>query len=522
MSDLATRIIEAHRTGGIDVDLVMQSWAVPDPVRFGEILYRMSPPAFDELHLLRQTYRPETAADRETARLNQQADPTNIPLDQWNEQYPDGAAAIAALYTATTSEWDDDPDGGWPTATRQDIQAVLEGTWEPPTPTILQRNDGKALLYPGKVHSLSGEPGSGKTWIAICALAETLADGGTAAYLDHEDRLDTAIRRLRALGCPDTAILERFTYITPTYAIKGGGIPTGTITQIAGCQLVVIDSLGEALAHSQLSQNDDGEVAGYMDKVARRLADGGAAVLLLDHVTKDKEGRGRWAIGSQRKLAAIDGAAYMAVTIKALSRDTEGTYKVTCSKDRGGNYQHGSTVAICQFDVDGDTLVATIAPDTATEGDQFLPTHLMQEVSKYLEMQMEPATQADVVANVEGRATYVKDALSHLITAGYVTKSRGPRGSMLHTSERSYREGDPTTRPVDNPPKSSQNPPRPTSSHLVPDEVRSPSERPRPSSPPFRGDEDEVGGSENTQTTETVDLVPDEVNTPGDHVELDI
>lgn len=42
------------------------------------------------------------------------------------------------------------------------IEGILAGTLTGPKAGVITRRDGKALLYPGAVHSISGEPGSGK------------------------------------------------------------------------------------------------------------------------------------------------------------------------------------------------------------------------------------------------------------------------------------------------------------------------------------------------------------------------
>jgi hypothetical protein len=48
-------------------------------------------------------------------------------------------------------------------------------------------------------------------------------------------------------------------------------------------------------------------VASWLELLPRWAARLGAAVLVLDHVVKNVETRGRWATGSQHKLAGLDG-----------------------------------------------------------------------------------------------------------------------------------------------------------------------------------------------------------------------
>ena len=363
---------------------------------------------------------------------------------------------------------------GWPIAGRADIEAVLSGSWEPPTPTILRRSDGCGLIYPGKVHSLSGEPGAAKTWIALHAVAEVLAAGGRAALVDHEDRLDTAVRRLAGMGVEAEVLIDRFAYVTPTFAVKGGGLPTNVVEVADSCALVVIDSLGEALAHTGLNQNDDGEVANYLQRVARRLADGGAAVLLLDHVAKNSESRGRWSIGSQRKLAAIDGAAYTAQAIKALTMESDGLVKLVCAKDRGGNYRQGSTVGMVALQATNDGVCIAIEAENGTDNQgHFRPTHYMEKVSRYLEGVGEPATGRTIATDVDGKASHIRQALAVLVSEGFVTVEGGPRNARLHRSSRPFRdEGSATA--------SHRVPPRP---HRVPTASRTRSKAETTASP---------------------------------------
>ena len=310
--------------------------------------------------------------------------------------------------------------GKWPMATADDIAAVIAGDWHPPMPTVLTRSDGMGLLYPGRVHSLAGEPGSGKTWIGLLAVAQVIEAGGIAVFIDYEDRLDTQIRRLVAMGVdPARLTPDHFRYLTPTFAVKGGGLPINVLEATAGAHVAIIDSMGEALAHNLANQNDDGEVAHWMATTARRLADGGAAVLILDHVTKDKEGRGRWAIGSQRKLAAIDGASFMVKVITAASKDREGKLIISVSKDRGGNFQHGTNAAevlITPTDT-GTDVVMTPPADT---GDKFRPTTLMELVSRYLEDRFDPVNRETVKQSVKGNAAWKLNAINALINEGFV------------------------------------------------------------------------------------------------------
>jgi len=378
---------------------------------------------------------------------------------------------------------------GWPIATSADIEAVLNGQYEAPTPTLLRRNDGRGLLYAGKVHSLAGEPGGGKTWVALYAVVEALSDGHNAMLVDHEDRLDTAVRRLVALGAEPAAIAARFHYVSPTYVIKGSCLPTNVAALADRCALVVIDSAGEALAFNGLNQNDDGEVRNWFDATARRLADGGAAVLILDHVTKDTEARGRWAIGSQRKLAAIDGMAMTMQTIVAASKTVQGRYVVKCAKDRGGNYMHGTTVADITMDPVGDDVHMVIAApsDIVDEDGNTLLTEYFRRITEAMEdidTDRNGMSTKAIESVVKGKAAHVRKALGQLVDLDYL-KVTTMGSAHVYTVIRPYGGPDEITETTQGATTSS---PRP---HLVPETGTRVREGVVPSSPPFRGTRDE-------------------------------
>lgn len=89
---------------------------------------------------------------------------------------------------------DDEPLGGWEFV---DLDPILTGAYTPPVPTIGRRSDGLGLVYAGRVHSIAGEPGGGKTWLALHLIVEVILAGGIGALIDYEDTPDAAVHRLR-------------------------------------------------------------------------------------------------------------------------------------------------------------------------------------------------------------------------------------------------------------------------------------------------------------------------------------
>src|SRR5205823_5913181 len=101
-------------------------------------------------------------------------------------------AEIADLSTVThASTWDE-----------VDLEPVLVGDQPPLTPTILHRDDGQALIYPGKIHAFNAESESGKSWLALAACAEQLAYRHHVIYIDFEDGAEGITERLDELDVP--------------------------------------------------------------------------------------------------------------------------------------------------------------------------------------------------------------------------------------------------------------------------------------------------------------------------------
>ena len=90
-------------------------------------------------------------------------------------------------------------------------------------------------------------------------------------------------------------------------------------------------------------------------------------VLILDHVPKRRQERPRGAIGSQHKLAKIDGAA-MGISGKPWTKTQDGAMVLRLEKDRQGDIPGsvGAKVATIKGWYEGATLhTSIVAPDDA-------------------------------------------------------------------------------------------------------------------------------------------------------------
>ena len=244
------------------------------------------------------------------------------------------------------------------------VAGIQSGAIVGPVPTLMRRSDGACLLYPGEIHSLAGEPESCKGWIVLATTTQVLASGEAVLYLDFEDTATSIITRLLALGATAEQIIEQLTYVRPTDPFDPGTFRT--LLESRRYSLAVIDGLSEAYAllGLEISSNDD--ATKFLAAFPRPLADRGAAVLEVDHVGRDKDHRGRYAIGAQHKLAGV-ACAYGTEVIDPPSRTDRGLVKLLIFKDRHGHVRpHARGKLIAQVVLepvdDGERVTVMLAP----------------------------------------------------------------------------------------------------------------------------------------------------------------
>jgi AAA domain len=327
-----------------------------------------------------------------------------------------------------------------------DLAPLLRGEMLDPPPTILRRTDDQALFYLAKTNGLSGEPEAAKGWIVLAGAKELMDLDEFVLYLDFEDAAPGIVGRLRALGATDDQIRNQFVYVRPDTAASAD-----TVSNLPGigASLIVIDGVTEAMSLQGLNPNDNQDVATFIHLLPQPLAKMGAAVVLIDHVTKDRNGRGRGPIGAQHKLAGIDGAAYAVEMIRPFGRGMSGLSRLKVEKDRPGYIRPRSLFAKVAADVflessadDGSVRVRLEPAEGSEDGDGgFRPTYYMEKVSRYLELAGEQ-TVSGIATSVEGKREWVMKAAHQLVADGYATRRDGPRNAVLLSSTKAYRQAD--------------------------------------------------------------------------------
>ncbi len=261
-----------------------------------------------------------------------------------------------------------------------DLETTLAGEISESPPTILRRTDGVGLLYAGKVHALYGEPETGKSWLGLIAIAEVIREGRFAVFLDLEDSPSAAATRLRALRVPDDEIAERLLYLRPFEALDAEGREALRAICSLAPAVVVMDAMNDVVALHGLDPNASEDIAKLNTWLLRPFAEVGAAVVVIDHVVKRRDDRGRFAFGSQHRLAIIDGAAFAIDAVTPFGRGRQGRARIRLTKDRSGFLrtlaQHGDE-ALAELvirSVGDDQVEAELRPAGASLGELGLKT----------------------------------------------------------------------------------------------------------------------------------------------------
>ncbi|MGI9121193.1 MAG: AAA family ATPase [Acidimicrobiales bacterium] len=294
------------------------------------------------------------------------------------------------------------------------------------------------MLYPGKVHAINAESESGKTWMALDACAERMLQGEHVVFADFEDSAASVVGRLVSLGVPVDVVEVCFHYIRPDDPLTDD-TREALLSLVMDCtaSLVILDGVTEAMVLHGFSINDNDDAARFMALLPKPLTAGGAAVVLLDHVTKSKEDRGRFAIGAQHKLAGIDGAVYSATVVEPYGRGRTGTSKLEVAKDRPGHVRavagEGKRIGVFRLVADGESLRAEIVPPgvgAQTNGiDPFIDKALAAQIAKVVSAYGSSGVNlADIVETVNRRKAKVSSTLTWLEANDYVHCTRGGIG----------------------------------------------------------------------------------------------
>ena len=343
-----------------------------------------------------------------------------MTVDIWD------ARALQAMSNGHVEDEEPGRSSWWP----RDLTPVLEGTWKAPEPTVGKRVDGRGLFYPGKSHTVIGESEAGKGWFALSAAMDELTADNHVLYLDFEDDENGVAGRLLTLQVKSGTITDQFHYVRPEGPLQGAALrDLDELIHDNPCTLAILDGVTEAMTMEGLNPLDNVDIAQFNGRIIRPLTDSRAAVVSLDHVTKDSQTRGRYALGGVHKLNAVSGAGYILENRSPFGIGITGRSTLKIAKDRpgqvrrhalpskGGPHWYGNLALKSH---DGQWAEVWIeAPRQRDDADR--PVDLMAKIAEALIEHVE-LSQRQIIAAVGGKRDYVIRALDLLILDGYVNE----------------------------------------------------------------------------------------------------
>ncbi len=328
-----------------------------------------------------------------------------------------------------------------------DLRPYVTGEQPERTPALLARTDGQALLYPGTVHMVAAEPESGKSWLSLVAILEQLRAGHRAVLLDFEDTPGNTVARLLAIGGHPDDVINRLVYVRPDGPLDEAA--EGNLDAILDLEptLVILDGITDAMGTCGLDLGSNTDVATFLAQLVRPIAAAGPATVLLDHVVKSKESRGRYALGAQHKLAGVQVSLTLEVR-QVFGRGRVGRSAIRVAKDRPGHLRglarDGVDLGELVLDArDPDRVNASIEPvSSASRANYNRPTYLMARVSDLLASEPEGVTGRQIEARVTGKGEHIRHAVTVLLAEGHVEVVDGPRNAKVHRLVTPYVEAD--------------------------------------------------------------------------------
>jgi len=263
-----------------------------------------------------------------------------------------------------------------------DLEPYLSGRIKPVEPTVLVRDDGKALFYPGRVNMLYGSSESAKSFIALFTCAQVMAEGQRTFYLDFEDEPVNTLSRLKRMGVAADDVRFLFSYIRPEDPLapmqrdrwgNQGRTPMGDrnwevfirALEQADPALIIADGMTVLYGLHGLDSNDAVStdiITGWLKKLTRN---GRSTVIVIDHTAKGSE-RGSHPIGSQHKVAMVQGTMLQVWPVRQPMPDALGEVELIVLKDRPGEVRKISAKTGSKAQLAARVFIDSTVPDLTT------------------------------------------------------------------------------------------------------------------------------------------------------------
>lgn len=313
------------------------------------------------------------------------------------------------------------------------------------------------LVYADARHVFSGEPESLKTLAAMIVMLDVIDGGGHVIWIDFEMGAAAWKARMRELGATDETFLQ-VSLVEPDDAPA----PADLEALIRdNTQLTVIDAASGAYDAADLDDFKPKDAERWARIYLRTFRRAMITTLVIDHVVKDRQSRGKYASGSHRKVGGVEAHLGFDV-VRPLSRGGTGLVHVYTRKDR---YGHLARPRAADLELRSDPTTHAITwtwkqpvGKAAPSEQGWRPTRLMEKVSRYIELA--PANRSAIYATVTGKRDYLIVSVDFLLADGHAEEIvPGQKGTKIR-SLKPYREESSPSSPVV--PDGSPNGPGPT------------------------------------------------------------
>jgi hypothetical protein len=194
------------------------------------------------------------------------------------------------------------------------------------------------VLYKEGLTWLSGEPESGKSFIALAWALDVVRSGKAVVWLDEEAGPRDTLSKLKVLGATPDELQGLFIYLQPQARdLSKTSKQFVNLVRKMDCGLVVIDSAAAILANAGVDEDKNSQVTGLINKAILPLSkELGVATVVIDHKSKSNT-ESRYSRGASAKLGIVDLALNVAAT-QPFSRGVSGAIEVRVMKDRWGDF----------------------------------------------------------------------------------------------------------------------------------------------------------------------------------------
>ena len=225
-----------------------------------------------------------------------------------------------------------------------DLTPYLEKTFQLELPSVAESYQGCFLFYEGRANAIQGDTGIGKTIALMASSISVLRTGGIVLFIDPEDRPEGFVSRMLALGADPKDMTERLKYLhDPTPEQMRAAQDWAQLNRPV---LVIVDGLAETLASRDVDENSAQGFLTYYRAELHPFAKAGAAVVIVDHISKKSRNRVPHARGTGAKAGRYDGVSYEILPGTPFTPTRPGHIKFKIAKDRNGGVGARGDIAV--------------------------------------------------------------------------------------------------------------------------------------------------------------------------------